>query len=77
MSSRKSKVKPRSGYVVQPRNSYDCAVVELTKGGRPIYCYRRLIDATMRLQDWDRDAATSWVDFNIVTLPGIRIKYGS
>ena len=31
----------------------------------------------MRLQDWNRDAATSWVDFNIVTLPGIRIKYGS
>jgi hypothetical protein len=30
----------------------------------------------MRLQDWEREKAKEWVDFNIVTLPGIRIKYG-
>jgi hypothetical protein len=61
---------------VQPRNEYDCAIVEKTKEGRPLYCYRRLVDATMRLQDWEREKAKEWVDFNIVTLPGIRIKYG-
>jgi hypothetical protein len=63
-------------FLVEPRNEYDCAIVEKTKEGRPLYCYRRLVDATMRLQDWEREKAKEWVDFNIVTLPGIRIKYG-
>lgn len=70
------KRKPRDLCLVQPRNEYDCAIVEKTKEGRPLYCYRRLVDATMRLQDWEREKAKEWVDFNIVTLPGIRIKYG-
>jgi hypothetical protein len=75
MKSRKRK--PKKGLLVEPRNDYDCAIVELTKDGRPIYCFRRLIDATMRIQDWDRETAMDWVEYNICNLPGIRIKYGS
>lgn len=77
MSSRKSKRKPTRGVAIEPRNEYDCAIVERTKDGRPIYCFRRLIDATMRIQDWNREDAAEWVEFNICNLPGIRIKYGS
>jgi hypothetical protein len=65
MKSRKRRF--TNGLLVEPRNDYDCAIVEMTNDGRPIYCFRRLIDATMRIQDWD----------NICNLPGIRIKYGS
>jgi hypothetical protein len=75
MSSQRKR-KPKDLFLVEPRNEYDCAIVEKTKEGRPLYCYRRLVDATMRLQDWEREKAKEWVDFNIVTLPGIRIKYG-
>lgn len=76
MSSRKTKRRVTKGVAIEPRNDYDCAIVESTKNGRPIYCFRRLIDATMRIQGWDREDATEWVEFNICSLPGIRIKYG-
>jgi hypothetical protein len=75
MKSRKRRF--TNGLLVEPRNDYDCAIVEMTNDGRPIYCFRRLIDATMRIQDWDRETATDWVEYNICNLPGIRIKYGS
>jgi hypothetical protein len=75
MKSRKRRF--TKGLLVEPRNDYDCAIVEKTKDGRPLYCYRRLVDATMRIQNWDRETAMDWVDFNIVSLPGIRIKFGS
>ena len=71
--------KPRrratKGIRVEPRTEYDAAIVNISKDGKPIYCYRRLVDATMRIQGWERSEATQWVDRNVLNLPDIIVKF--
>jgi|LakMenEpi03Aug12_release.lakeMendotaPanAssembly.Ray.scaffolds.fasta_scaffold2102422_2 hypothetical protein len=71
-------MKPRKrratkGIRIEPRESYDRAVIGVSKDGRLIYSYWKLIDVTLDLYFEDQtqrsiDDAVDWVDYNICGL---------
>jgi len=38
-----------------------------------VYSYKRLLKVVMEMNDWKREDAVDWIDFNIARIPNIRI----
>lgn len=65
------KFNPTKGIRIEPREAYDKAILGVTKDGRLIYSYWRLIDISLDLHFDSRDCiddAVDWVDYNICGL---------
>jgi hypothetical protein len=51
---------------IEPRKSYDKAIVRKLKSGKLVYSYYKLIEITMKNYSLSEDDAEQWVDFNII-----------
>jgi hypothetical protein len=67
-----SKQQPKF-YRLEPRSEFDEAIVRTEKSGMLVYSYKRLLKVVMELNDWKREDAVDWIDFNIARIPNIRI----
>ena len=60
-------------YRLEPRSEFDEAIVRTEPSGMLVYSYKRLLKVVMEMNDWKREDAVDWIDFNIARIPNIRI----
>ena len=53
---------------LEPHAEFRHAIIKTSAKGRITYDYMKLIAVCMRINDWDDETATEWVDYNIVGL---------
>mgnify|MGYP006288685535 CR=1 FL=1 len=63
----------RRFYRLEPRSEFDEAIVRTEASGMLVYSYKKLLKVVMEMNDWPRDEAVDWIDFNITKIPNIRI----
>lgn len=51
---------------IEPRKSYDKAIVRQLKSGKLVYSYYKLIKITMKEYTISEEDAEQWVDFHII-----------
>ena len=53
---------------IEPRKSYDKAIVRKLKSGKLIYSFDKLVLITMKEYDMSVEDSIEWVDYNILGL---------
>ncbi len=59
--------------LLEPRADLDCAIVGVSYDSfgpgayRAVYDADKLLAAFMRMNDWGRDTAQEWIDFNVTS----------
>jgi len=53
---------------IEPRKSYDKAIVRKLKSGKLIYSFDKLVLITMKEYDLSVEDSIEWVDYNILGL---------
>lgn len=46
--------------------SYDDALIGYTTDDRAVYDYDKMVDWLMRYEDWTRDEAIEWIEYNTI-----------
>jgi len=68
MKSRKKKTKELAR--LEPRKSFDKAIVGKMPNGTLIYSFHELIRIFRDInKDWDDETARDWIDYNVACLP--------
>lgn len=51
---------------IEPRKSYDKAIVRKLKSGKLVYSFNKLVKVTMEEYSISKEDAEEWVDFHII-----------
>jgi len=59
---------------LEPHSVFKKAIVKRDKDGCITYSYKKLINVCIHLHSIDEETAIEWVDFNILNIPGFKVK---